>query len=275
MTTPDGGGVVMLNLGTGHAAMLAVSVFSLRRHYKGPITIFCDEKSQPYTDMVCEAGHCQKYVMNSNPDIKHKSYSVKPRIPSLSPYKYTLQLDTDIIVTGEFSELWPHHEEELVLTQFSSWVSTGGMMSKRIGMYRDVQPELVKKQLSRPHPAINTGVLAYGNRSKDARKEWLELTEQKLGKFIVDEIAMQVLTSAGGKIRVLDDRYNCSPFYGHNKDNARIWHFHGSKHIRKEAGKSLWWPEFCEAARVNFADLPQWADKTDKFITPEMIASVP
>ncbi len=276
MKVPDGGGVTMLNLGQGHAVLLAVSVFSLRKFYSGPITVFCDENSQPYTDLVCKAGDCQKYVIKDGEGIKHRSYTVKPLLPSLSPYKLTLQLDTDIIVVGDFQELWPRHDEELVLTQFSGWVSTGGMMSKRIGMYRDVQPELVKKQLSRPHPAINTGVVGYGNRNKTARRDWLEVTNQKAGKFIVDEIAMQVLSGTAEKCRILDDRHNCSPFYGQNRDRATIWHFHGSKHIRKEKGKELWLPVFHEACRAKFADVHRWASLTDKFIAadPRLIPDV-
>lgn len=269
MRVPDGGGITMLNLGTGHAVLLAVSVFSLRRFYDGPITVFCDENSQPYTDLVCQAGNCHKYVLHGDEGVRHRSYSMKPILPSLSPYKYTIQMDTDMIVVGDFNEVWPHHDEELVLTQFSSWVSTGGMMSKRIQMYLDVQPEMTKKQLSKPHPAINTGIVAYGNHNKTARKEWLEVTNQKHGKFIVDEIAMQVLSGTAPKCRILDDRHNCSPFYGVHKDRATIWHFHGSKHIRKEKGKELWLPEFHAACQAKFADVHRWAVLTDKFIAQE------
>lgn len=276
MKIPDGGGVTMLNLGTGHAVLLAVSVFSLRKFYDGPITVFCDDKSQPYTELVCKAGNCSSYRMVADEGVRHRSYSVKPILPSLSPYRYTMQLDTDIIVTGDFSEMWPRHDEELVLTQFASWVSTGSMMSKRIQMYLDVLPEQTKKQLRRPFPAINTGVLSYGHRCKAARKDWLAYTNLKHGKFIVDEIAMQILSGEADRIRVMDDRHNCSPFYGVNKERATIWHFHGSKHIRKEKGKELWLPVFEEACRAKFADVHRWAVLTDKFIAadPGLVPSV-
>ena len=264
---PDGAGVTMLNLGTGHAALLAVSVYSLRKHYDGPIVVFCDEKSQPYTDLVCRDGNCTKVEISGLEDVKHRSYTMKPQLPAMSPFTHTLQLDTDIIVTGDFSEMWPYHDEELVLTQFSSWVSQGRMMSSRISMFQDVQPELTRKQMGRPYPAINTGVLSYGNRNQVARKEWLEVTEQKSGKFIVDEIAMQILSSK--KCRVMDDRYNCSPFYGVNQDKAVIWHFHGSKHLRKEKGRRLWLPVFKEACKEHFADVQRWAVETDKFLAKE------
>lgn len=269
VTVPDGGGITMLNLGTGHAALLATCVFTLRQWYDGPITVFCDDDSQPYTDLVCRDGKCKKYTMQFDDAMRHRSYTTKPRLPGMSPYRKTIQLDTDMIVVGNFEELWPLHDNQLVLTQFSAWVSTGRMMQKRIQMYLDVQPELTKMQLKVPHPAINTGVLAYGCLNKVARKTWLEVTEQKAGKFIVDEIAMQVLTSGISHCRVLNDRHNCSPFYGANRDEATIWHFHGSKHLRRDQGRALWLPKFQEACQAGFADLGKWAAVTDKFINKE------
>lgn len=118
-------GVLFLNVGTRYAVPLAVSLATLRQHYSGPVAILCDPDSGQDTALKIAAderlGPIQviprkdlrvRFLERSEPWI----YLFKTRLPSLSPYPETLILDSDTLVVGDISELWPRSPDEVVLT---------------------------------------------------------------------------------------------------------------------------------------------------------------
>jgi hypothetical protein len=64
-------------------------------------------------------------------------------------------------------------------------------------------------------------------------------------------------------VRLLTDKYNCSPFHGQKKDEAVVWHFHGKKHCR-DGAVELWFPVFQECMDSNFAGVSEWCPAGDK-----------
>lgn len=258
-------GVVFMVTGKRHVVVMAISLFTLRQVYQGPVIIYCDDDALPFVTLIAKDGDAEVKVFKRRqaPNHRNSGYLNKTRIPGMSPFDSTLQVDADTIFVGDISPLFPTDLGRLVLTQFSGWVTTGRLLKRRIGMYEDIMPETVKQLRTESWPAVNTGVVAYGRDCVAAKETWPEVTGKKAGKFIVDEIAMQVMLPRIETMTIMDDRWNCSPTHGMNKDRAVIWHFHGKKHMRKASGRALWLPCFAEAEERGFAGIGEWAYEND------------
>jgi hypothetical protein len=192
----------------------------------------------------------------------------------LSPFDATIFLDADTLVVGSIDELWPL-SDELVLTMFADWVSTGTRMQQRIkpwavadaakaGYTPDAQQiERVRVMLSKKWPAINTGVMAW-SRSANCQAfaaEWHRVTNMR-DTFIVDETACQIIFPEF-QTRVLDDRFNASVVYPPagktvlGRDDVRIYHGHGGKFWKRDGsgkvrpGQLIYVPHYERALQEN------------------------
>lgn len=260
-------GIIYFSMGSRPWAVLAVSIMTLREWWDGPVQIMVgDEKlSEPLRQIIL-AGECNFTPPRSIAPYtgRNAAYAIKPSLPELSPYYYTLQLDADTIIVGPLDdEVWPQHERETVLTPFAHWVTTGGIISNRIGWWKKAEPERAAHWLANTAPAVNTGVLSYGPEAVLARKTWRETTAKNPQVFISDEIAMQLVMYEDPDMRLIDDRYNLSPLYGVRKDDPRIWHCHGKKHVRRARGMRVWWPHYLRAMECNFAGIRDWTPAGD------------
>ena len=123
----------------------------------------------------------------------------------------------------------------------------------------------IKPSDAAEHPGINTGVMGWP-KGHAALALWHEVTMQIGGQFMADELAMQ-LVLPNVEATVLPEIYNASPIHGELKpEDAVIWHFHGRKHVKKEAGRNLWWPAFEGACKAKVARIHRWAGRHDKTV---------
>ncbi len=259
-------GVVYMLMGTRHAVVLAVSVMTLRRWWDEPVTIFADEDGLPYALKIVGAAGAPAVVQEFKPhrQRRHQGYANKPRLPAMSPYRYTLQLDADTAAVGPLDgEIWPTHREELVITRYCDWVTNARIVADRIRAWRDVAPREAARKLAESYPAINTGVLSYGDQSPVAREHWLEMTMRKPRRFISDETAMDLIWTEHANVRLEDDRWNWSPLRGvAPRETVRVMHLHGKKHVGKM--HAAWWPLFRQAWDCDFAGIREWCPAGDK-----------
>ncbi len=260
-------GIIYLFCGIGFAERMIVSLWTVRQHWTGPVTVFV-------TDDDCEA------ILKKAPELqldlrrvdaakvrRHSAYLTKTLLPTWTPYERSVFLDGDTIVVGSVEPLF---ESPLAISHFAGWVSQGSRMAKRINSWRGLSPAidaLVEDQLAESYPAINTGVFGF-HREFPYLGQWHAITQAGAGKHMTDELAMQLLQSAmpADAYRVFDDRYNCSPLYGQHRDDVRVWHFHGNKHVRNAAGLALWGPAFESARAANVGGLADWAGKYDRTV---------
>lgn len=269
-------GIVYWLVGDKYAELLAVSLWSLRRHWSGPVQIFvgdvaaaavCVRMAENINDMdVTISGHD---LPNTR---RHAHYVAKPGIALASPFERSIFLDADTLVCGPLDGLWT---DTLKITRFAGWLSTGKIISGRIKQWSTVSPyarQLVGGALSKEWPAINTGVFAWG-RNYSGLRAWEQLTLAGQRCSFTDEVALQILYPALADSDLVDDRWNCSPLYGlHRPPN--IWHFHGRGHVRKNQGREIWLPALREAMAENFAGLGEWAGQYDDAVKAALGAEV-
>lgn len=266
-------GVLYMLTGTAHAAQLAVSLRSLRRHWQGAVAIVagCAESHELAVKIAGDAAAGSVVVVRWDaPRQRNAGYANKSELPRLSPFRRTVFLDADTLVVGDIKPVFPVDERQLVITQFYNWLSTGRKMRKRIEAWRGVAPVEVERMLAKDWPAINTGVIGFG-REAPFTLRWRELCQRRLC-FICDELAMQLLFP-DFETAVLPSNFNASPTYCQESwrvpgdKSAVIWHGHGSRFVRDAGsgfGPRLWMPEYRAAIADNFGGLADWSPAGDK-----------
>ena len=191
---------------------------------------------------------------------RHAVNVTKTWLHRYSPFEETIFLDADTIPIKHFGELWPL-ANEMVLTQFANWVSTGSKIKSRVNWWAGLRPALVSKSLANNDEAVNTGVFAFAKATK-MLEPWHQITLAGAKTFIPDEIAAQLIYKDYHH-RLLDDRFNCSPHYGVNVGDVRIWHCHGGKHLRPRTEK-LWRGLFKECWDNNVGFIKEWISDEDR-----------
>lgn len=257
-------GIIYFNYSQPHLARLAVSLWSLRKIYDGPVSILSAGGDSGIVEQLAADPHIDAHVVPIDIPLRrrHTAYCAKPSLWRWTPYERSLYLDADTIVVGDPREA-SQVQGPLVVTRFASWVTTGKIYSSRIRQWLKVThsqvdiPALARSVLDLPFPAINTGVLLF-DRNNPELATWETVAQAGHACSFTDELALQILlpTMACGW---LDDRWNASPIYHHCRpEQVRIWHFHGCKNLRKDAGKTLWLPVFKEAYRANVGGIQSW-----------------
>ena len=243
-------GVVYMLLGAKHAVHLAVSLCSLRQWYDGPVCVLCDMEGYGWARWIIEpecADDVERvfdYQIIFDQQLNQPAGKLlKTLVPSLSPYDATLFLDADTLVVGDIGELWPIHHE-LVLTQFSDWLTTRNRMRRRIAEWSDIEPMLAAHCLHFGEPVINTGVMAW-ERGAAVLEEWRKLAwkrPDKVGRYDpTDELALQLVFREYPS-RILDCRWNASVVFDWMRPDVRIWHAHGLKAWRRQTGRDIYLP---------------------------------
>lgn len=262
-------GVVYLLCGMGAAERLAVSIFTLREHWDGSITMLtCTDEETSLAREIANDLSC--HVLQIDAFGKDAMLN-KVLIPEHTPYEETLFIDADTIVVGSMDEMFG---APLTLTRYARWQSNKRFSAKWIrrwkthllGLINDVDVQnyldMVDVQLENPYPTINTGVFAF-RRSNANLVAWKNLAHLHPNAWAVDQIAMQILTSAIPH-RVMDDRFNNSVVHGHETMDLRLIHFHGRKHCGGRERSCEWKDAFSRAFEADAGGLKGWAGKHDK-----------
>lgn len=237
-------GIVYMLVRDKHGLQLALSLYFLRLTgaWAGPVAIAVgDTAAANVADRLRQLGLMENVTVHPFPHEakRNGSYARKTHVNELSPFYQSIFLDADTAATGaSIDELWPRGNE-MVFTTFAKWVCSGRLMAGRCRKWSKFKPENVERAIAESHPAINTGVFGLC-RDSDMLPEWQRLCDTN-PIFISDETSCQVLWF-DYNTRLVDDRYNCCPRIGVNKDRAVFWHFHGRTNLRKIEGRRIWLP---------------------------------
>lgn len=258
-------GVIYVFCGLSCAERLVVSLYTLRKHWDGNVTlgVTTNEEEGVIRD-AAKRLDVQVTRIEKAPARRNAHYLTKSLVPTWTPYDETLFIDADTIVTGPIEDLFG---EKLTITQFAEWVSTGNKMSGRCREWKEISPyidALVDRQVGQKHPAINTGVFCF-RKGNEQLALWHTVAKAGQGRYMTDELAMQLLLP-NLDCRVVDDRWNCSPMYGVHTDDVRIWHFHGKKHLREGRSRELWLPVYNEVVESKLGRIQRWGGTYDKHL---------
>jgi len=256
--------VLYYNRGTSCYVRLLVSIFSLRKHYGGEITVMAE--SGLHDEIVAVLRVLDVTVQ----PIPAKSCGVLVRKASLwreLKQDQALFLDSDTIVCAPIGPLVDAVTEHgLLVSWFNSWTTHSPPVAGRIRDWRRVAPKLIAPALSYGK-AINSGVQGW-HRLAPILAEHEDLTRRGEAagckRLFLDEIALQLLIPRHPHF-IAAPSWNTSGRLG-DVAAARIIHYHGRKHcLPNEPRCGPWlrsYAEIREAFPAHRATLDNcWGDR--------------
>ena len=264
-------GVIYYNYGEGCLPRLAVSLYSLRKHYNGPAAIISDgPESAQLCKLLVDDKRLGVDLVEPAVDVrrgKNHHYLAKCRLHEFTPYDVSVFIDSDTIVKGDLTPLFQVAEEhEFAVPQFCNWKSDGRMISRRILEWKDIRPRDMRRAL-KFGPAVNTGVMAFTKDSK-FMKDWFRVARRGRDFFIPDETSCQVILWRYPH-KVVDSFYNGSCRYDDCADpNIRLIHYHGRKHCREGLpfNGDLWMQAYNEVVALNIGNIQEWTPAADRHL---------
>jgi len=260
-------GVIIFNVGTKCLARLIVCLRSLRKHYNGNLTVFLEgPHDKKLVQGIKNTFKCDVVYREKSPS-NYRALLRKIEICQDSPYDLSMVLDSDTVVTGDFTEMFEAAKGyDLAIPHFAGWLSSGKSISKRIMRYEPLKPDYIDAAINYG-PAINCGVFAWPKETP-IFKEWLKIAEwgdNIAHMFIADEVACQLILPRYN-VNVVDIKYNVSVLHDPNTQDPRIIHFHGKKHCIEAEKCKIWIQEFIEALQEDTCGIKKIAleDCNDK-----------
>lgn len=242
-------GVLLYNRGVKCLVRLAVCIYSLRKHYKGPIALAAEGEVQVWIKEFLEARDVTIFPIET--EATHH-LGVKSGLWKATPFDITVFLDSDTLIRKPIDRLFDLGEKHgCVVTQQHEWVTTGRIMSGRVRQWSTIAKQETVLALSKKWPAINTGVQVW-KKGCPTLPAYEQMTRRAIGvreimRKTLDEIAMQLVIT-NNPHHVIGAEWNMGCQYG-DGSNAAIIHYHGYKHCRNNANGDLWKKEFFELAK--------------------------
>lgn len=262
--------VLYFNRGTGCYIRLLVSIFSLRKHYSGPVKLMQEgDLDQPIAALLAKLGvTVQLLPLTPDPVLVARS-----SLWRVLQEDHALMLDADTIVCGPVDEFFDWIKERgFVASWFTGWHTTGGTMRKRIEEWAKVAPEMVVPAIAYGK-AINGGVQGW-SKETTMLPAYEALTRRGhaagCSRIVLDEIALQLLLPHHPH-HLADHAWNTSGAFG-DITHARIVHYHGRKHCVDNPRCELWKAHYFELLTC-FPEHGEtlgkaWGDKRlDRFLT--------
>lgn len=272
-------GIIMFNKGTKCLVRAIVALESLRRHWKGPVTMYLEDTPKEF-EIVC--AHYGVNVINNEINQDRQVLVRKTEMMTNPPYEKTLWLDSDIVILGPIDEMFDILDEyDVAIPSFCGWKSNGRIYAKRIKKFENLVEKRHYEKALEENEAINTGILSFRKSSNWTKfvNDWVALADKgaKNKVFISDEVSFQVLYPSindwGLKLKIADQKFNVSSKYGKDISDKRILHAHGQKHCLDFELCSIWKTLFEEMRKENTGDINdflQYADKRlRKYLNPE------
>jgi hypothetical protein len=234
-------GILYFSVGNKCIVRALISVFTLRQHYQGPVTLMtAGHQPELFLTLMKRMGVT---VQPIEVDSKLHPLVIKASLWRYTPYDVTMFLDADTIILRPIDEYFNKIREHTYCTgEFAGWRSdAGGTITKRIRNFSKVCPQADIDAAIKYGPAVNTGIHGY---TKDAPilKEWEELSSKGYSagcSVIPDEIACQILIPRYPHW-VAPVEWGVSVKYGKIDENSKILHLHGRKHTNTWPGCGLW-----------------------------------
>lgn len=261
-------GVIYLNAGTKMLPRLLVSLYTLRKHYNGAISIICiGEDHYSICSSITKCIDNVKLIqIEDNLKCRHHYWFEKSRINLYTPYDISIFIDSDTIIVDNFNELFDEiKDNDFIVPQFANWRTSGKKISSRLKTWNHIDKQLVDQTISSQMPSINVGVYGF-KKSSELMKHWFDFTIQNKSSPLPEETSCHLLLQKY-KGKIISNKYNCSCKHDDPKsDNVKIIHYHGRKHCRfqnKEPifGCDLWIKEWQEIFNINLCDIQNWYHK--------------
>jgi alpha-N-acetylglucosamine transferase len=130
-------GIIMFNRGEKIVVRALVSLYSLRKHWDGPITFYVENPYPKEFDEVLKYFNCTIIHNEERPD--YKTLVRKNSLFENPPYDRTLWVDADVIVNGKIDKMFDYLDDyDFAIPHFAGWISSGNSLTKRINKFKGI-----------------------------------------------------------------------------------------------------------------------------------------
>lgn len=251
-------GVCYFLLGESHGLQLLASLWALRRHYRGPVSILT-AAGEDIPALICADRRLNAFVTHLKV-CKHRKNSAlctKTTLQHFTPFDPTIFLDADTIPVADVTPLFPTVAEECVWVRFSDWRLCGSPYQARIERlaHRAGLTSHLGRLRLQNLPAVNTGVFSFW-KTASALAPIHALCHQAFDVFIPDECATQFLYGDYPH-RLEVETWNASPRHCRNRAGVKVWHCHGSKQLHRTT-RGLFVELLQEVFAQNVGNVREW-----------------
>lgn len=269
--------IMYLMSGSGQLPYLVVSLFTLRQHWSGPISVFAWPDSFPIVKQILEDNRLAIDCYKRTPLLhgKRKKFQFFDKIALVQQLEddVVLYLDADTSIHGNLDPLFEAAGEYgFAATQWNDWNSGGRIISKRIRrleQFDEIDQEMVAKTIVGRYPSVNGGVWATRPGSP-VLPLWYVWSVAAKSIFIPDETVLHIMQPKFVPFRRMTTvcehgKYNSSPHLKSRllrHEDVVVYHYHGSSNVRPNKGKGrgveLWWPYYQMVLENNIGGIRDW-----------------
>lgn len=259
-------GIVYLHVSARYTPFLVASLMSLRRHTDAPVCILTDSTGEESARQLARDPRLGEIEVRPSITVQsgHTSFGIavnqtKPDVPLLSPFDKSIYLDSDTIVVGDISALWPL-ENEVVLTERNMFRrSSNSKRRMNCRQWLEIDRERAEKacdrRWQRKYPVINAGVHGFSQLTKPFHEDVRRMTHARPING-ADEIATQIVYPDYPH-RVLGKEYNANVWIDLGNPDVVIWHGARGLFTRKPQGRALFFPLLREAVEGDIGGIRQ------------------
>ena len=241
----------------------SVCLYSLRKHWNGPITFFLDDVIPKEFENICK--NFQSEIIRVSTSCDQSSICLQ------SPYDRTIWLSSNTLILGSIKKMFEYLDNPNISVStphFAYWYSDSPIISGRINKFSSfIDKKYVDKSLSH-YPAINTGVLVFKKDSK-FMKDWSECVKKSnnSNNNLLSEILFQILYPSYPEVFIAPSQFNVSVKLDKNRtEDKRIVHYHGNRFVDSLEDCLCWKSSLNEMRQKNIANIKDFLSYADKNI---------
>jgi len=259
-------GIIYFNQGTRCIVRLLVSIYSLRKHYRGSVTVLTKGTVDISFKRALILLDVNILAIDEADNSTTPPLVQKASLWRFSPYDITMFIDADTIIVDKCFDNYFNLIEEhgFVTGSFADWQTRRGSINKRIKAHSTIRTsEQIDKAIAYGK-ATNTGVFGFSKESRTLLEDWEKVTKESYSNNcsrIPDELACQLIIPYH-KHYLAPEEYGVSVKY-HTADVVpSIIHYHGRKHCLDWDVCTIWkahyWAYYWELYYTNRIEISEY-----------------
>jgi len=257
-------GIVYQLSGLWTAELCVVSLWSLRQHYHGPVTLFLTEDCASIGAAIQSDNRLNVDLLPAQlPETGRRPHWVaKTFTYLLSPYDYTIYLDSDTVVLADPSPLFGHlvltKVNELRILDDHQYPKSVRAQFRKFRRHGPIMSRMIDQCYKANRYIVNNGVFGF---AREHPLLW-ELHHLCIGlgdDQMHDEIAMQLCLPRYQDVRWIDGTWNALVAYEKKWADRKIAHYHHKYYATLARGRETWLPHLRGAMEANVAGIRDWA----------------
>lgn len=252
--------------GPASASQLVCSLWSLRQHYDGPVTVFVTPDARPLIEMIRQDRRLRIEVQATQrfDDCPRPHWVTKAFTYVQSPYQFTIYLDADTLVLSDIHPMFGRFvvakcNDLRILDkhQYPTSVRRQMFRFRRLGPgFGRMLDDTYKANL---HVA-NNGVLAF---QRDHPVVW-RMHDMAMGfrqLRLHDELALNMILCHHNDVQRVDGRWNALARYQDGWPDVSVAHFHHKTFFQNSRGREMFSAHLRLAIEADVGGISTWGGR--------------